>query len=199
MQHLIKMKKDFAQNKKGFTIMETLIAISLLLLAITGPMVFAQNALRAAFNSRDQVTAFYLAQDAIELVKNVRDNNILYQNEDWLLGLRGCSTSDGGCTVDTFVSLGEFESCSNIDKPGCLGESGDASDDVHLKINQNGIIGHTGNTESIFSRAIYIDTDGVWSREAKITVKVRWKSNENIGARDITVVEYIYDWAGTIL
>ncbi len=183
--------------------METLVAISLLLLAITGPMVFAQNALRAAFNSRDQVTAFYLAQDAIELVKNVRDNNVLSGKTDndgadyWLGGLDGCGTVDKGCTVDTSAFLGTFLSCSNSSDPGCLGTATDASQDIHLKIGENSIIGHTGNQDSIFSRVVYIDS--VNTDEAKITVKVRWKSHENIGARDITVIEYIYNWANTII
>lgn len=184
--------------------METLVAISLLLLAITGPMVFAQNALRAAFNSRDQVTAFYLAQDAIELVKNVRDNNVLYgkvgSNEGtkyWLSGLEGCSTSDFGCTVDTSASVGVFSPCTIGAEPGCRGAMDDASQDNHLKVNSESIIGHVGAEESIFSRTVYIDSAG--TDEAKITVKVRWKSHENIGAREITVIEYIYNWANTIL
>ncbi len=198
MPHLIKMIKNPKQNNRGFTIMETLIAISLLLLAITGPMVFAQNALRAAFNSRDQVTAFYLAQDAIELVKNVRDNNILSE-QDWLYGFTDCSESSGGCTVDTSDALGIFLSCSSRTGAGCLGENTDASADVHLKIDTDGIIGHEGSEDSIFSRVVYIDRASDWSDEAKITVKVRWKSHENIGARDITVVEYIYNWADAIL
>lgn len=183
--------------------METLIAISLLLLAITGPMVFAQNALRAAFNSRDQVTAFYLAQDAIELVKNVRDNNVLSGktaasgDNYWLSDLENCEASSGGCTVDTSIPLGSFLSCANSNNPGCLGAANDASQDIHLKTNQSSIIGHTGDKDSIFSRVVYIDNEN--SDEAKITVKVRWKSHDNIGARDITVVEYIYNWANTIL
>lgn len=183
--------------------METLIAISLLLLAITGPMVFAQNALRAAFNSRDQVTAFYLAQDAIELVKNVRDNNVLSGKtavsgeKYWLSYLENCDTASGGCSVDTSTPLGDFLPCETADNPGCLGEASDASQDVHLKIKDSAVIGHNGEDESIFSRVVYIDSQNL--DEAKITVKVRWKSHDNIGARDITVVEYIYNWANTII
>lgn len=196
------MSKIFLQKNRGFTIMETLIAISLLLLAVTGPMVFAQNALRAAFNSRDQVTAFYLAQDAIELVKNVRDNNFLSgktgyaDSNKWLDGLDVCGTESGGCTVDTSDALGDFKICSNGTEPGCLGSESDASQDVHLKV-ENSIIGLSGDEESIFSRVVYIDNDT--PDEAKITVRVRWKSHENVGAREITVVEYMYNWANTII
>ena len=185
--------------------METLIAISLLLLAITGPMVFAQNALRAAFNSRDQVTAYYLAQDAIEFVKNVRDHNILSNSpENWITGFEDCETIgnentseiSGGCSVDTSTGQGEIKQCVN-GQIGCLGSKDDASEDIHLKISGTGIMGHSSSgSDSIFSRTVYVDGT---SESAKITVRVRWKSHENIGVREITVVEYIYNWAGAIL
>lgn len=188
------MKRIHAQKNKGFTIMETLIAISLLLLAVTGPMVYAQNALRAAFNSRDQITAYFLAQDAIEFVKNIRDDNLLKKSSTWLDGLSRCMDNDG-CTVDTSTGQGKIETCE-VTEIGCLGSSDDASQDRHLKIDLNGIIGHNGNRDSVFSRVVYI-TQNI--DEAKVVVKVRWKSHENIGAREITVVEYIYNWAGEIL
>ena len=71
------------KTNRGFTVLETLVAVFILVLAITGPMVFAQSGLRTAFLARDQITAFFLAQDAIETIKNIRDTNAL-QGNDWL-------------------------------------------------------------------------------------------------------------------
>jgi prepilin-type N-terminal cleavage/methylation domain-containing protein len=67
-------KKTNIQHKRGFTIMETLVAILILLAVITGPLAFIQSGLRASFVARDQIVAFYLAQDAMEAIKNILDN-----------------------------------------------------------------------------------------------------------------------------
>ena len=57
--------------------METLIAVFVLSLAITGPFMIAQKGLQAGLISKDQITAFYLAQDAIEYIRYARDTNCL--------------------------------------------------------------------------------------------------------------------------
>ncbi len=187
--------------------METLVAISLLLLAITGPMVFAQNGLRAAFQSRDQVTAFYLAQDAIEFVKNRRDHNILARDsEEWIRSFNGydgadCAATDaereGGCSFDTSTPEGDIHECSlDGSETGCLGDKTDGTDDRHLKIDEDGIFGHGPGTDSIFSRTVYVDETILG--EARVTVIVRWRSHENLGVREIEVVEYIRNWASAL-
>ena len=210
-----KTKKYNFSDDRGFTIMETLVAIFILLLAITGPMVFSQSALRAAFQSRDQITAFYLAQDAIEFVKNKRDDNVLlgktgFNNgagDYWLDGLDECITSgvdDFGCTIDTTVSLGEITECSpRASDPGCLGEIDDGSDDNKLRINDEGLFVNaisSDDSESKFARNIYIRevAEVAGGTEAEIVVKVRWTSHDTIGVRDITVVEYMYNWANEL-
>jgi prepilin-type N-terminal cleavage/methylation domain-containing protein len=66
-----KFKKNTIRTSSGFTLIETLVAIFILVLATTGPLSFAQSGLRASFVARDQVVAFYLAQDAIETIKNL--------------------------------------------------------------------------------------------------------------------------------
>lgn len=78
------------QKNKGFTILETLVAITIILIAITGPLDIIAHSLKASYYSRDEVTAFYLAQEAIEYARNLRDNNALDPNtkvDDWLNGV----------------------------------------------------------------------------------------------------------------
>ena len=202
-----KNKKINLNDERGFTIMETLVAIFILLISITGPMVFSQNGLRAAFQSRDQITAFYLAQDAIEFIKNRRDHNVLEPNSvgfGWLDGLEDCiaeDLGDFGCTINTSLVDGNIVACNGFGSdPGCLGNNEDGSQDNKLRINSDGYFINTlaGSVEeSTFARNIYIrETEA--GREAEIVVKVRWTSHDTIGVRDVTVVEYIYNWANLL-
>lgn len=170
--------------------METLVAIFILLISVTGPMAFSQNGLRAAFQSRDQITAFYLAQDAIEYVKNVRDTNVL-SDDDWLEGLGGCSDSTNGCSVDTLNEV--VDNCPGI---GCLGDS--EEDDTPLYVDTNGYFVTDSGDDSTFSRTVYI-TETEDNIEAEVVVKIRWTSHDTIGSREITVVEYMYNWTDGLL
>ena len=71
---------------KGFTLIETLVAILLLSSAIAGPMTIAARGLYASTIVRNEVTAYYLAQDAMEYIRYARDSNSL-TGSDWLSNL----------------------------------------------------------------------------------------------------------------
>ncbi len=61
----------------GFTLIETLVAVSLMVIAIVAPMSLVSQSLTTAYYARDQVAAYSLAQEGIEAVRAVRDGNIL--------------------------------------------------------------------------------------------------------------------------
>lgn len=63
----------------GFTLIETMIAVSILSLSVAGPLYTASRAIVAAEISRDQLTASYLAQEAAEYVRALRDDQYLAQ------------------------------------------------------------------------------------------------------------------------
>ena len=89
------MKRITQKNhKNGFTIVETLVAITVLMIAISGPLVVASKGLFGATLSKNQMIASYLAQESMEVVKNKRDNNISSGAVGgWLGGLGTCTNS----------------------------------------------------------------------------------------------------------
>ena len=66
---------------RGFTLVETLAAITLIMIAIVPPMGLTVQSLSVAYYARDQITASNLAQEGIEAVRAVRDGNILASAE----------------------------------------------------------------------------------------------------------------------
>ncbi len=66
----------------GFTLIETLVAVSIIAIAVTGPLFTASRALVAAQTARDQLIASHLAQEGIEYVRVMRDDEYIkwYRN-----------------------------------------------------------------------------------------------------------------------
>jgi prepilin-type N-terminal cleavage/methylation domain-containing protein len=83
--------------KRAFTLIETLVAISVLLVSLAGPLSIAAQALKSAYYARDEITAFYLAQEGLEYVRALRDQNYL-SSQSWLTGLDECVNA--ACQVD---------------------------------------------------------------------------------------------------
>ena len=104
----------------GFTLIETLVAVTILTLSVAGPMMTANRAIVAAQTSRDQLTASYLAQEGIEFVRAMRDREYLalYPGGDssaaWNAflgtgaanGIEDYCLSPASCTLDPQRSLG---------------------------------------------------------------------------------------------
>lgn len=76
------MKKN-KQNLRGFTLIETFVAISVLMIVVLGPMSLLSSALRDSRYIGDEITATYLAQEGVELMIDKRNNNISFTPEDY--------------------------------------------------------------------------------------------------------------------
>jgi type II secretory pathway pseudopilin PulG len=166
--------------KKGFTLLEALVATSILMVAVAAPITIAQKGLSFAVYSKNQMIASYLAQDAIEYIKNKRDE-ISIGNKDNYLGwdsLKIFDLNDGSCLAD-----------SSCDIDTISGAIRSFSGTVPLEKDNNGFYVHSGVTKTIFTRKINIkisdDNDG----EALITVTVNWGGAEN----EVVVKTLIYN------
>jgi type II secretory pathway pseudopilin PulG len=195
-------QRNRRRGNGGFSILEALVAIAILIIALTGPMVFAQQSLRAARLSRDQVTAFYLAQDAVEFVKHVRDENSLSTfRYDWLVGLEACFADEGnpnsGCQISTpewtgGSTAGAVEACPGADCP--LYEQEPIGGGKLY-----GIFSGTGSGESRFSRRVRImtpegDDPSSETEEVLVEVRVWWDTAGIDGERQVLVREHVYNW-----
>jgi prepilin-type N-terminal cleavage/methylation domain-containing protein len=105
--------KTRTSSRRAFTLIETLVAVTILTLAVAGPMVTANRAIVAAQTAKDQLTASYLAQEGIEYVRAIRDGEYLVAHSSgdattaWSTFINGiesvCLTS---CTLDPMRPMG---------------------------------------------------------------------------------------------
>ena len=71
---------------KGFTLIETIVAISLLTVGVVGSFSLMQKVTAFASISSSQFVASYLAQEGIETIRNIRDTNYL-EGQVWDSGI----------------------------------------------------------------------------------------------------------------
>ncbi len=164
--------------KRGFTILETLIAISIISLAVGGVFSAVRTGLIGSIISKDETRAFFLAQEAIEMLRQKRDSNRLVSintgtTVDWLAGIAENSASDpcragGTCRADstnqTLAYCGSsWGSCSNL------------LQDTDYRY------GYVSGNSTRYKREIQIECSGVCSAsdEARVTIRVTWSKGTN--------------------
>ncbi len=90
-------------TQAGFTLIETLVAVAVLIVSLVGPMALVQRSLNSAAYTREQITAFFLGQDAMELLTNIRDNDTKNGTAGFAYARTNCGGTYG-CIMDTTVA-----------------------------------------------------------------------------------------------
>jgi prepilin-type N-terminal cleavage/methylation domain-containing protein len=173
------MKKTISQ--KGFTLIETMVAISILVLATLGPLTIAAQGLNQALFARDQVTAYYLADEAVEYIRNIRDDNALaLPKQNWLNGLSNCIGHF--CTIDATNAV-SLTNPSSLPQQ-CPSQTGNCG--IPLKTDDNGTFfynssnGGTNQRNSPFTRTITMtpvpSSAGSNANEERIVVTMSWRT-----------------------
>lgn len=172
-------------NKKGFTLIEALVAITLLTVAVVTPMTLVNRSLSTAYYARDQITAFYLAQEGIELVRAVRDGNVLLNVQGTptdTFAFPGIATVNGAIfTVDTHVPLGN----SMLSCPSGVCPS--------LKSDGEFYGYDSGWDETSFTRTVTTNFVDAAQDELRVSVTITWKTGA-YQIRTFTISESMYRW-----
>ena len=190
-----KNKRISGIHTLGFTLVELLIAISVLALSILATFSAVSNNVKGQNFAEDQVIAYYLADEGIEYIRNVRDQNGIANiaalgsggsQVSWLNGIAGQASDPcypgKTCIVDS--PLHTITSCN-----------GGASTCPFLNINStSGLYGYTSGSPWVttqFTRSITISpVNGSLSTEAIVTCTVTWRTNgvtkNYVASEDIT-------------
>lgn len=175
---------------RGFTLVETLLAVLLLSVAIAGPLTIASKGLLSAISAKEQIVAFYLGQDAIEYIRFKRDTNCLAAAGapascpagSWLSGLSSCISTDGSalCQIDSIQDTAT--SCTGTCSP----------------LNFDSTTGYYGYSAGSITGPRYIRTVkiitpfGGNSSQARVVVTMTWATSGL--QHTITMKEDIINW-----
>lgn len=181
-------RESIQMRSGGFTVVETLVAVTVLAVSVAGPLSIAFQGLRSAELAKSQITASYLAQEGVEFIRAMRDQDYIDGAPiNWATTFNTC-TGAFGCWID----MPDFEwgvcndsTCSNqgpVEYHAASGRYGYAN----------------GYIDSAYTRIVKMtaqDIDG-GAGEYLITSTVSWKT-ANID-RAVVIRETITNWQSAI-
>lgn len=187
-------KNLFKPNpQQGLTLVEALVAITVLIIGVIGPLNIAARGIGDGIFARNQIAANYLAQEALELVLNRRyalarqaqylppDSGSIFDNDPQIAG---CVTFSNIGTQ--YCSL-DAQSATNLIAANCATDS-----DNNCKLvynNTNKLYDKSGSAGTVFYRLVKMRYVGD-SNQLEVKVIVKWFNKTN--QKTLTLVEYLF-------
>ncbi len=197
----------YTHTQSGFSLIETLVAITILLIVIVGPLSITSSTARSTSFASDQVTAFFLAQEGAELIQKVRDDYLLRQflptNDFWYLSdpwteftrtsggvqLQNCYTAQG-CRVE----IGE--NANGTLTPSILAQCSTTNcrlyyNDVTNTKRSRYTHSSANATITPFTRVVRISIINEY--EVRVTSEVTWRSGLTSTEQKVSVVNHLFN------
>ena len=185
------------KNEKGFTLIEVLVALTLFAFAITGVITAAVKSGININSAKNRLTANYLAQEGIELMRAKRDSYVL-SSDTFTHGWQDFSadvTSNctGPCDVDV-NSLANLVSTSGGGFYSCVPQTA-----CNLNYSSDGFYIHGIGTLTPFNRELivtpFVSSGETFPHELEITSTVTWK--EGLTTQSLSMNESLFNWYTT--
>ena len=154
MKMKFKIQTSKLKNKKGYLLVEVMIAISLLTLGFFGTLSLISNSISLNSVVSDHFIANYLAMEGIETVKNLIDANF-FKSNPWNLGF-----TNGNFEIDYQSAALKSDSGQPI-----------------LFDSASGLYGYQSGNPSPFKRTIKVDFINI--NEMKVNSIVSWTGRGN--------------------
>ncbi len=168
---------DSSKKRRGFTIIEVMVALFIVAVGIVGVSGILSQTLAGAGLVSSKLTASYLAQEGVEIVRNIRDGNWLEQR------------SDPSVPWDDGIPSGNWQAdYSSLSLSSSFSGSGN-----YLNIAAaSGFYSYSAGLATKFKRKITISKD---IDVIEVTVTVTWQ--EKSVSHSFIVQENLYNWYTT--
>lgn len=195
----------FAHGRNaGFTLLETIVALAILSAAIVGPMSLVSSGITSLRTSKNRVIASYLAQEGVEVVRLVKENNALL----------GYIDNSAPCDMippfdskwNSGVCPGVWQAYINdnqIENSGFALKTDDGNP-LLLDPGNPGLYNHRFGNPTIFTRRVEIsvpagpEVDSVSGLsilpEDMLDAEVIVSWRDGLGAREVILTERFYNW-----
>lgn len=180
---------------KGFTLIETMVAVAIITLAVSGPLSAVNSGLVASYTARDQMTASYLAQEGVEYVRAMRDDVYLtnYQSNstqnawsDFInTSNRGVTGNIGSCIAPAICTIDPTQPMGNA-----LAACGSSCGPLYTLGDGRYTQSTNNTTKTIFTRTM--QATSISATEEKITSTVSWLTHGQ--PFHVTVTDHLTPW-----
>ena len=158
-----------SNRERGFTLVEAMVALVLVTVAMGPVLILATSSINVAARIEHTLIGANLAQEGIEVIRNMRDTN-------WL----------NGSAFDNNLPTGTWRVQWDTVNGGLMTVG---SNPVLRK--NNGVYNYSTGTNTLFRRTITISKPN--SRELILTSLVTWTERGNIN-RTVSAESHLFDW-----
>lgn len=192
----LRSQQGLNKNTPGFSLVETLVAISILLTITSSIMLLVNQSIDSSERLSNRLAASYLASDAIEYLRYRRDTYWLADSSNSFSAflsnnIPNCSSA---CVVDTRVDEGPFLNPHNNIK-NCSGSCETLRYNSNTKRYGYDSGGNWGDSK--FTRILEINTNDFDSdgndEEAVVTVTIEW-TNRAGNISDLVLTDTLTAW-----
>lgn len=138
-------KNKMTISPKGFSLMEVLISVFVVSIGVVSVFPLIGQSLATSMDSRDQIIASFLAQEGVEIVQNIRDNNWANGKKEEVALRNNLPGKDGGS---------EFNDCILDYNSNSISSCGRSVAQATLYRNSSGLYVSSGSTATRFHRKI---------------------------------------------
>ena len=190
-------------TQAGFSLVEVLVSITILLLVIVGPLQIVSRSINSTNFATEQVNAWFLAQEGLELAQKGRDDLVLQNFKlqinppgeanpitEFLADYATCFSADGcGLTIGNGTTLPAPVTCGVISNCRLYLTSSSNSDRSSY---QHAI---SGNTITPYTRVIKMERFPASGtvREIRVTSTITWRTGSLISSQRVTANTYLFN------
>jgi len=168
--------------KKGFTLIEVVVSVTILMIGAVGVYVIFNRVISVPSRVSSKFTGAYLAQEGVEIIRNIRDTNWI-EGEDWNNGLTvNCPT---GCDCTTGC---EADYTTGTNDPDAVLLRNYA--EKRLRMHQNKFFGYTPGKPSPYTREIILTQPNANAMDVEVIVRWELKGEQ----KEFRVKERLYNW-----